>query len=84
LAFNQGIRAQVRVCDFKQNHAATALVADIEAELGPIDVLVNNAGVIQVGPTASVTLEDFEETMQTVCRQRFTLLKRLYKQVCNP
>jgi len=62
----QGIRAGVRVCDFKQNEAVTALVADLEAKLGPVDVLVNNAGVIQIGPTASVTIEDFEETMQTM------------------
>src|SRR5215216_6337093 len=62
----QGIRAEARVCDFKQNDAVTALVADIEANLGSIDVLVNNAGIIQVGPTESLTLQDFEDAMQTM------------------
>lgn len=31
---------------------------------GEIDVLVNNAGVIQVGPLEVMTLEDFEEAMK--------------------
>src|SRR5262249_19588566 len=31
--------------------------------LGAIDVLVNNAGVIQVGPVATMTVDDFESAM---------------------
>src|SRR5262249_52903527 len=32
---------------------------------GPIDVLINNAGVIEVGPLETMTLQDFEEAMRT-------------------
>ena len=33
---------------------------------GRIDVLVNNAGVIHVGPIDTMTLDDFEEAMETM------------------
>jgi short-subunit dehydrogenase len=32
--------------------------------LGPIDVLINNAGIIQVGPAELMTIEDYEEAMR--------------------
>ena len=32
---------------------------------GGIDVLVNNAGIIQVGPLEHMTIDDFEEAMET-------------------
>lgn len=36
----------------------------VEKALGPVDVLVNNAGTILVGPLEHMTLEDFEEVMR--------------------
>src|SRR5678810_573397 len=41
-----------------------AMVANVYTQLGSIDVLVNNAGVIQVGPLEVMTHEDFELAMQ--------------------
>ncbi|HSY25825.1 MAG TPA: SDR family oxidoreductase [Polyangiaceae bacterium] len=35
--------------------------------LGPIDVLVNNAGLIEVGPLDSNTEEDFQTAMRVHC-----------------
>ena len=40
--------------------------AQVEAfidEVGPVDVLVNNAGVIAVGPWQTQTLDDFREML---------------------
>jgi short-subunit dehydrogenase len=39
------------------------LVEVVTRRFGPVDVLVNNAGVIQVGPLEVMTLEDFEQAM---------------------
>jgi short-subunit dehydrogenase len=39
------------------------VVQTAQDELGRVDVLVNNAGVIQVGPLEVMTLEDFEQAM---------------------
>jgi len=42
------------------------LVAEVEENIGPIDVLVNNAGIIQVGPAEAMTLEDYRRAMDTM------------------
>jgi short-subunit dehydrogenase len=51
-------------CDVTDQSAVNAAVARIASEFGPVDVLVNNAGVIQVGPLEVQTQKDFEDAMQ--------------------
>jgi NADP-dependent 3-hydroxy acid dehydrogenase YdfG len=41
------------------------MIRDIRQHYGHIDVLINNAGVISVGPTETMNIEDYEEAMQT-------------------
>jgi NAD(P)-dependent dehydrogenase (short-subunit alcohol dehydrogenase family) len=50
-------------CDVADPEQVDAFVARVAAELGPIDVLVNNAGVISVGPLATQTKADFAEQL---------------------
>jgi NAD(P)-dependent dehydrogenase (short-subunit alcohol dehydrogenase family) len=50
-------------CDVSDRAQAEAFVEQVDAELGPVDVLVNNAGVISVGPLATQTHEDFAEML---------------------
>jgi NAD(P)-dependent dehydrogenase (short-subunit alcohol dehydrogenase family) len=46
------------------DYAQTAgMVEEVRRRLGGPDVLVNNAGVIQVGPLETMTLADFEEAL---------------------
>jgi len=52
-------------CDVTQLGEVREAVATARARLGPIDVLVNNAGIIGVGPLETQTLEDFERCMRT-------------------
>jgi NAD(P)-dependent dehydrogenase (short-subunit alcohol dehydrogenase family) len=58
-----GIRATTIPCDLSDRGQVGSMVARALAELGGIDVLVNNAGVIEVGPLDSMTLADFERAM---------------------
>jgi short-subunit dehydrogenase len=52
-------------CDIANANAVSEMVTSIERELGTIHVLVNNAGVIQVGPVDVMTREDYREAMDT-------------------
>ena len=50
-------------CDVTDRAQVAELVEVVTRRFGRIDVLVNNAGVIQVGPLEVMTLEDFEQAM---------------------
>jgi len=54
-------------CDLQDGQAIDAALATLQERSGPIDVLVNNAGLIQVGPLDSMTLQDFDEAMRLHC-----------------
>jgi NAD(P)-dependent dehydrogenase (short-subunit alcohol dehydrogenase family) len=42
-------------------------VQRVEAELGPIDVLVNNAGIERTGSVEEMPISDFRDVMETNC-----------------
>ena len=42
------------------------MVAEAAELLGPIDVLVNNAGIITVGPFLEMDVEDFDQAMKVM------------------
>lgn len=50
-------------CDLAKREEVEATVAQVLARFGRIDVLVNNGGVIQVGPLEAMSLADFELAM---------------------
>jgi NAD(P)-dependent dehydrogenase (short-subunit alcohol dehydrogenase family) len=52
------------ICDVRNQGDVVELVEDVKARFGSIDVLVNNAGVIQVGPLEVQTQKDFEDSMR--------------------
>jgi NAD(P)-dependent dehydrogenase (short-subunit alcohol dehydrogenase family) len=52
-------------CDVKDPVQVEAMVAEVQERMGPVEVLVNNAGIIQAGPVEAMTLEDFQEAMDT-------------------
>ena len=51
-------------CDVTNADAVNEMVASVNERFGAVDVLVNNAGVIQVGPLEVMTKADFEQAMQ--------------------
>jgi short-subunit dehydrogenase len=50
-------------CDVRDQENVERLIQDVRTRFGPVDVLINNAGVIQVGPLATQTQEDVENAM---------------------
>src|SRR5215213_205840 len=49
--------------DVARAAAVTGMVAGIERELGPVDILINNAGIAINRPVDELTEEDFDRTM---------------------
>ncbi len=52
-------------CDLTKPVEIGELFQRIRREIGSVDVLINNAGVIQVGPVDTMTLDDFHNAMLT-------------------
>jgi NAD(P)-dependent dehydrogenase (short-subunit alcohol dehydrogenase family) len=51
-------------CDITDREQVLTMVDNVEHHFGRIDVLINNAGTIQVGPVELMTLDDYEEAME--------------------
>jgi short-subunit dehydrogenase len=52
-------------CNVERRAEIENLIAEARRHLGGIDILVNVAGLIQVGPLESMTVQDFEHAMGT-------------------
>ena len=61
----RGADVRMIVCDIRDRDQVQSTVDGAAARRGGIDVLVNVAGVIQVGPAACMTTGDFENAMAT-------------------
>jgi NAD(P)-dependent dehydrogenase (short-subunit alcohol dehydrogenase family) len=51
--------------DVADRESVARLLEGVTGRAGPIDVLINNAGVIEVGPAETMSLADYEEAMNT-------------------
>jgi NAD(P)-dependent dehydrogenase (short-subunit alcohol dehydrogenase family) len=60
---SRGAQVLTLPCDVRDRRQAQGAITRVVDHYGRIDVLVNNAGVIQVGPVEHMSIEDFEEAM---------------------
>jgi short-subunit dehydrogenase len=60
------VEVETTVCDVADQRQVATLVDNTLQRFGRIDVLVNNAGVIQVGPVDVMTIEDFRSAMDVM------------------
>ena len=59
----KGIDAHGYVCDVTNEEQVNAMVAQIEQEVGPINILVNNAGIIKRIPMHEMTAAEFRQVI---------------------
>ncbi len=57
---SSGLKAHGYVFDVTDEKAVAESIAKIEAEVGPIDILINNAGIIKRTPIIDMEVVDFE------------------------
>jgi NAD(P)-dependent dehydrogenase (short-subunit alcohol dehydrogenase family) len=65
LLAESGIDAAIVVCDVSDRVESERLVGDVMAREGRLDVVVNNAGLIQVGPFEHMDVSDYQHAMAT-------------------
>ena len=58
-----GIDAKGYFCDVTDEAQVTEMLAQIEKDLGTVDVLVNNAGIIKRIPMTEMCVDDFKEVI---------------------
>src|SRR5262245_5045236 len=52
-------------CDVRNQEEVQAAIGEAARNFGKIDVLINNAGIIEVGPFDQMTLQDYQNAMAT-------------------
>ena len=70
-----GIHAHGYVCDVTDEKAVNDMVAQIAHEVGTIDVLVNNAGIIKRIPMLEMTAEEFRQVIDVDLNAPFIVAK---------
>jgi short-subunit dehydrogenase len=59
-----GVRTAALSCDVTKRAEVDQAIQSVVADFG-LDVLINNAGIIQVGPYENMQIEDFDQAMAT-------------------
>lgn len=62
----QGFDVTAIPCDVAQRDQVEQLIDQATREYGRIDLLVNNAGIIQTGPEQTMRLDDYHEAMDVM------------------
>ena len=68
-----GRKAYLHPCDLRQEAAAAPMVGDVEAELGPVTLLVNCASVFEEDSLASMNRASWDAHMETNLRAPLVL-----------
>lgn len=70
-----GFTAAGARCDVGDADSVAAMVTSIESALGPVGVLINNAGIARLKPFDQLSIDDFDATMATNVRGLFLVTR---------
>ncbi|MEM8686999.1 MAG: SDR family NAD(P)-dependent oxidoreductase [Pseudomonadota bacterium] len=74
-----GADAVAIACDMGEPEEITALFDQIDAEIGPVSILINNAGIARPGPFLETTLEQFQAVLNVNLTGAFLATQRAAK-----
>jgi gluconate 5-dehydrogenase len=70
-----GITAHGYVCDVTDEEQVNALIRRVQEEVGPINILVNNAGIIKRIPMCEMTAQEFRQVVDIDLTGPFIMAK---------
>jgi gluconate 5-dehydrogenase len=76
---SEGIDAYGYIFDVTDEQAVIASIKQIEAEVGPIDILINNAGIIKRIPMVDMSVEDFTQVINVDLISPFIVSRTVVK-----
>ena len=79
----KGIDARGYICDVTDEEAVQKMVAQIKADLGMINILVNNAGIIKRIPMHEMKVEEFREVIDIDLNGPFIVSKAVLPDMMN-
>lgn len=71
----EGIEAHGYVCDVTNEESVTEMIAKIKADVGPINILVNNAGIIMRIPMLEMSAAQFRKVIDIDLNGPFIMAK---------
>jgi short-subunit dehydrogenase len=78
-----GAVVETMQCDVRDDAAVRSAVAYFTQMLGPIDVLVNVAGVIEVGPVDALGMRDYEDAIATNLLGAIRMVESVRQSMCE-
>ncbi|MFJ1747316.1 3-oxoacyl-[acyl-carrier-protein] reductase [Streptomyces sp. NPDC088116] len=73
----QGVRCYHAPCDVADFEAVQGFIKDAEAELGPLDTLVNSAGIVRDNPLVLMPLEDWNAVIDASLTGTFNFCRSM-------
>lgn len=71
----KGIKAHGYVCDVTNEDAVSEFIAKVEKEVGKVNILVNNAGIIKRIPMCEMKAEEFRQVIDVDLNAPFIMSK---------
>lgn len=76
-----GISVYTQACDITDKAQVEDFIENVRQDIGPVDVLINNAGIIIVTPYEHATEDDFRESMDTNFWAAFHMINAVLPQM---